>query len=145
MAVFPETGAALSTTMGTRRSHVARFQRTVRLVTQFTDVFPNTSQTTDLNPIGQTGYVNPGYFVTNPAGVGQPVRRVEDFRLLTGQGCYSDDWRMEGQAHAVALRSPHAHARLVRIDATRAKQMPGVLAVQGFLSLPVSIRCNRDT
>ena len=38
MAVFPETGAALSSTMGTRRSHVARFQRTVRLVTQFTDV-----------------------------------------------------------------------------------------------------------
>jgi len=42
-------------------------------VTQFNDVFPNTSQTTDLNPVGQTGYVNPGYFVTNPAGVGQPV------------------------------------------------------------------------
>ena len=40
---------------------------------QFNDVFPNTSQTTDLNPIGQTGYINPGYFVTNPAGFGQPV------------------------------------------------------------------------
>ena len=48
------------------------------------------------------------------AGIGQPVRRVEDFRLLTGQGCYSDDWRMEGQAHAVALRSPHAHAQIGR-------------------------------
>lgn len=40
---------------------------------QFNDVFPNTSQTTDLTPVGQTGYINPGFFVTNPAGYGTPV------------------------------------------------------------------------
>lgn len=40
---------------------------------QFNDVFPNTSQTTDLNPVGQTGYINPGYFVTNPVAGQNPV------------------------------------------------------------------------
>ena len=61
-------------------------------------------------------------------GIGQPVRRVEDVRLVSGKGQYSDDWRMEGQAHAVVVRSPHAHARIRAIDASRAKAAPGVLA-----------------
>ena len=63
------------------------------------------------------------------SGIGKPVRRVEDFRLLTGGGCYSDDWRMEGQVQACVVRSPHAHARLARIDASKARAAPGVLAV----------------
>ena len=63
------------------------------------------------------------------SGIGKSVPRVEDFRLLTGQGCYSDDWRMKGQAYAIIVRSPHAHARIKRIDVAAARAVPGVLAV----------------
>ena len=45
-------------------------------------------------------------------GIGQPVRRREDLRLLTGRGRYSDDINVPGQAYAVMVRSPHAHARI---------------------------------
>ncbi|HEY2183780.1 MAG TPA: xanthine dehydrogenase family protein molybdopterin-binding subunit, partial [Xanthobacteraceae bacterium] len=62
-------------------------------------------------------------------GIGQPVRRREDFRLLTGKGCYSDDFSFPGQAYAVMVRSPHAHARIRSIDTTVAAAAPGVLAV----------------
>ena len=62
-------------------------------------------------------------------GVGQPVRRKEDARLLTGRGRFSDDIALEGQVHAAMVRSPHPHARIVRIDASAALAMPGVLAV----------------
>jgi carbon-monoxide dehydrogenase large subunit len=61
--------------------------------------------------------------------VGQPVRRKEDARLLTGRGRFSDDFALPRQAHAVMVRSPHPHARIVRIDASMAKTMPGVLGV----------------
>ena len=62
-------------------------------------------------------------------GVGQAIVRLEDERLLTGGGRYTDDVSPAGQAAAVFVRSPHAHAeiRAVRTDAARA--MPGVLAV----------------
>jgi len=63
------------------------------------------------------------------SGIGQPVRRREDFRLLTGKGCYSDDVNLAGQAYAVMVRSPHAHARIRSIDKTVAEKAPGVLAV----------------
>ncbi len=62
-------------------------------------------------------------------GFGKPVRRVEDERLVTGRGCYSDDFNAPGQAYAAFVRSPHAHARLRRIDAGAAVKVPGVLAV----------------
>ncbi|HKB25557.1 MAG TPA: xanthine dehydrogenase family protein molybdopterin-binding subunit [Methylomirabilota bacterium] len=62
-------------------------------------------------------------------GFGKPVRRKEDARLLTGQGCYSDDFKLAGQAYASFVRSPHAHARIRRIDAARAVKVPGVIAV----------------
>jgi carbon-monoxide dehydrogenase large subunit len=62
-------------------------------------------------------------------GIGQPVRRREDFRLLTGNGCYSDDFNFPGQGYAVMVRSPHAHARIRSINATPAAAVPGVLAV----------------
>ena len=45
-------------------------------------------------------------------GIGQPVHRREDFRLVTGRGRYSDDINVAGQAYAVLVRSPHAHARI---------------------------------
>jgi carbon-monoxide dehydrogenase large subunit len=63
------------------------------------------------------------------AGIGDTVRRKEDLRLLTGRGCYSDDFNFPGQAHGAALRSPHAHALIRGIDTSAARAMPGVLAV----------------
>ncbi len=62
-------------------------------------------------------------------GIGQPVRRREDIRFITGQGRYTDDITLPGQAYAVFVRSPHAHAVVKSIDASAAKDMPGVLAV----------------
>jgi carbon-monoxide dehydrogenase large subunit len=62
-------------------------------------------------------------------GLSQSVRRVEDPRLLTGRGRYTDDISMPGQAFGVVLRSPHAHARIASLDVTGAKATPGVLAV----------------
>jgi carbon-monoxide dehydrogenase large subunit len=62
-------------------------------------------------------------------GIGQPVRRREDLRLLTGNGRYSDDVNLPGQAYAVMVRSPHAHALIRAIDTTVALAAPGVLAV----------------
>jgi len=61
--------------------------------------------------------------------IGQAVRRVEDARLLHGLGRYSDDLDVPRQAYGVLVRSPHAHARIVRIDARAASSAPGVLAV----------------
>ena len=61
--------------------------------------------------------------------IGRPVRRKEDQRLLTGQGRFSDDFSLPGQAHGVMVRSPHPHARIGKIDAARALAMPGVLGV----------------
>ena len=62
-------------------------------------------------------------------GIGQPVRRKEDFRLVTGRGQYVDDIALANSAHAVLVRSPHAHARIVSIDMEAARAAPGVLAV----------------
>jgi aerobic carbon-monoxide dehydrogenase large subunit len=61
--------------------------------------------------------------------IGKPIPRNEDERLATGRGRFSDDFSLEGQAYAVMLRSQHPHARILGIDAARAKAMPGVLAV----------------
>ena len=64
------------------------------------------------------------------AGLGQPVRRVEDLRLVRGQGRYTDDIAtVERAAHLCVVRSPHAAARILSIDVTKARQMDGVLAV----------------
>jgi carbon-monoxide dehydrogenase large subunit len=64
-----------------------------------------------------------------PQSIGQPLRRKEDLRLLTGAGRYSDDVNLPGQAYAFILRSPHAHAVIRSIDTAAARGMPGVLAV----------------
>ena len=53
-------------------------------------------------------------------GVGQPVRRVEDRRLVSGQGRFGDDFVLPGMAHAYVLRAPHAHAR-ISISTRRAR------------------------
>ena len=67
--------------------------------------------------------------MTSRSIIGDTPRRREDARFTTGQGAYLDDLRFDGVVHAVVLRSPHAHARIDRIDATAARAMPGVLAV----------------
>jgi aerobic carbon-monoxide dehydrogenase large subunit len=61
--------------------------------------------------------------------IGQSVRRKEDARLLTGRGTFVDDVALPNTAHAAFLRSPHAHARIVRIDLTHAASLPGVLRI----------------
>jgi carbon-monoxide dehydrogenase large subunit len=61
--------------------------------------------------------------------IGQPIRRKEDERLLTGRGRFTDDFGTDNQVHAAMVRSPHAHARIVRIDTAAAQAMPGVLLV----------------
>ncbi len=63
-------------------------------------------------------------------GIGQSVRRVEDPRLLTGGGRYTDDTKLSAPAaRAYVLRSPHAHANIKSIDTTAAKKAPGVMLV----------------
>jgi aerobic carbon-monoxide dehydrogenase large subunit len=62
-------------------------------------------------------------------GVGQPVTRFEDARLLAGKGRFQDDTNFPGQLYAVFVRSPHAHAAIRSIDATAAAAAPGVRAV----------------
>jgi aerobic carbon-monoxide dehydrogenase large subunit len=62
-------------------------------------------------------------------GVGQAVRRVEDQRFLQGLGRYVDDITLPGMCHGVTVLSPHAHARIKRIDVSKAKAAPGVLLI----------------
>jgi len=62
-------------------------------------------------------------------GIGQPVARFEDPRLLRGEGRYINDIVVPGMAHLAYLRSPHARARIVAIDASAARAAPGVLGV----------------
>lgn len=62
-------------------------------------------------------------------GIGQAITRTEDQRLLTGHGTFTDDIDCEGQAYAVMVRSPHAHARITSIDTSEALAAPGVLDI----------------
>src|SRR5712692_685724 len=62
-------------------------------------------------------------------GAGQPVKRLEDQRLLTGKGLFIDDRPEDGALWLHMLRSPHAHAKIVSIDIKAAREMPGVEAV----------------
>jgi aerobic carbon-monoxide dehydrogenase large subunit len=63
----------------------------------------------------------------NQYGIGQPVRRVEDRRFVTGRGSYIDDLVRPRQAYAYMLRSPHAHARIRALDTAAAAAAPEVL------------------
>src|SRR5258708_20554720 len=62
-------------------------------------------------------------------GIGKAVRRVEDQRFLLGRGRYVDDISLPGQCCGVTVLSPHAHARIKRIDISKANAAPGVLCV----------------
>src|SRR5262249_8803761 len=75
---------------------------------------------------------NPSSVVRPPStdsGIGQPVRRKEDFRLLTGSGRYGDDFVLPGMVHAAFVRSPHAHARFGAINKESALAVRGARAV----------------
>ena len=61
--------------------------------------------------------------------IGQSVLRREDTRFLTGVGQYTDDITLPQQSHGIFLRSPHAHARITRLDTTAAAAAPGVLGI----------------
>ena len=58
-------------------------------------------------------------------GIGAAVRRKEDFRFITGKGQYTDDVSRPGQTHIYFVRSPHAHAKIKRIDTKARRNMPG--------------------
>jgi len=58
---------------------------------------------------------------------GSSIKRREDPRMITGRGVYTDDVKLPGQAHAVFVRSPHAHARVKRVDLAAARRVPGVI------------------
>jgi carbon-monoxide dehydrogenase large subunit len=62
-------------------------------------------------------------------GIGQSIRRKEDDRFVTGHGRYTDDINLPGQLYLYVLRSPHAHARISRVDIAAAQAAPGVAAV----------------
>jgi len=93
------------------------------------------------NPAGR-----PEFAPYNPTGsgasgtIGRSMLRVEDPRLLRGEGRYTADLQAPGALQAVFVRSPHAHARIVRIDAAAARAMRGVAAV--FVPEDVTPRCD---
>ena len=62
-------------------------------------------------------------------GIGQPIRRVEDVRFITGDGAYTDDLNLPGQAVGYMLRSPYGHAKINSIDTAEAMAAPGVLGI----------------
>src|SRR5262245_13747652 len=62
-------------------------------------------------------------------GIGQSVKRKEDVRLVTGQGRYTDDLKLENEAYAYFVRSPHPHGLIKGIDADAALHSPGVIGV----------------
>ena len=67
--------------------------------------------------------------------IGEPIRRNEDARLLTGRALFVDDVQVEGMLHVAFLRSQHAHARLKDVDLTAARRRPGVVGVYGAADL----------
>ncbi len=88
-----------------------------------------------------------------PAGIGSPLLRLEDERFLRGNGRFVEDIALPGEARAVFLRSPHAHARILGLSTGEAQSMPGVLAVltgtdvaaDGLGSVPWEVRPPTDT
>ena len=62
-------------------------------------------------------------------GMGCKRKRVEDIRFVQGKGNYVDDLKLPGMLYGDFMRSPHAHARIKKIDTSKAKAVPGVLAV----------------
>src|SRR5258706_116562 len=72
--------------------------------------------------------------------VGTPVKRLEDFRFLTGRGQYVGDLKRENLLHAVILRSPMAHCVIVAIDTARARALPEAppSPISGLITVPAA-------
>jgi carbon-monoxide dehydrogenase large subunit len=68
--------------------------------------------------------------------IGEPLRRTEDRRFVTGRGCYVADVRLEGALHVAVVRSPYAHARIAGVDARSARAGVGVTGVFTLADLP---------
>src|SRR5947209_2497071 len=62
-------------------------------------------------------------------GLGVSLKRKEDPKFLTGYGEFTDDIEKQGTLHLAILRSPHAHARILEVDTSKAKELPGVVAI----------------
>jgi aerobic carbon-monoxide dehydrogenase large subunit len=75
--------------------------------------------------------------------VGARVLRSEDARLLRGRGAFVDDIGLPGMLHAAFVRSPHAHARILGVDAATARALPGVHTVFTAADMPAAMRKNR--
>src|SRR5438128_10353792 len=82
---------------------------------------------------------------------GKSIKRREDPRFITGRGQYVDDLKLPGMTYAAFVRSPHAHARIRKIDAAAAKRHPGVVAdftgkdMTGVNSLPCGWDLRKET
>src|SRR6516162_3279168 len=72
---------------------------------------------------------DPQSFALMEFGIGQPVPRSEDPMLVRGEGCYTDDIKLAGEAYAVMVRSRVPHGVIKSIDTSAARKMPGVLGV----------------
>jgi carbon-monoxide dehydrogenase large subunit len=77
------------------------------------------------------------YTTQTTGGIGDAVLRKEDRKFVTGEGRYVDDLKLPGMLHAVFVRSPFGHARIMSIDASAALALPGVHAVLTHATLPV--------
>jgi len=82
--------------------------------------------------------------------VGARVRHVEDPKFLTGQGMYTDDFKLPGVLHAAFVRSTHGHARILSVDLSAAREMPGVVAAYAAADIedecePIKAPCSYDT
>ena len=80
-------------------------------------------------PAPEKAAIVTSFNAASTAHIGQPLRRKEDRRLLTGKGQFSDDFSLPGQAYAAMVRSPYPHAMIGHIDCAAALALPGVLAV----------------
>src|SRR4051794_41282235 len=72
---------------------------------------------------------DPGMLAAGKYAIGQPVLRTEDPVLVRGEGRFTDDVSLPGQAYAVMVRSRHAHGIIRSIQTDAARQLPGVLAI----------------
>ncbi|WP_167752910.1 xanthine dehydrogenase family protein molybdopterin-binding subunit [Pusillimonas caeni] len=81
--------------------------------------------------------------MASASGVGQSSARLEHAAFIGGQGCYIDDIRLDGQLHAVFLRSPVAHGRILKADPSAALDIPGVHAVFFYDDLRTLLQSDR--
>ena len=68
--------------------------------------------------------------------VGRPEMKVDAVKLVKGKPVFADDFNLPGMLHGALLTSPHAHARITRIDASKARALPGVHAVLTYQDVP---------